>query len=141
MRRLMSGTVSGLTGPYTSLASLGITSTVSGTLSVDSAKLQAALTASPTAVSAVFGSTKGVAGTLYNFLDSHLSATGDITQRDATITTNRKDLVTQKQALDDRMAVVQARYQKQFNALDQLLTQMQSTSAYLVKQLSAGTSG
>ena len=82
-----------------------------------------------------------MAATLYNFLDSHLSATGDITNRDATITANRKDLIARKQALDDRMAVVQARYQKQFNALDQLLTQMQSTSSYLAKQLSAGTSG
>jgi flagellar hook-associated protein 2 len=141
MRRLMSATVGGLTGPYTSLASLGITSSVSGTLSVDATKLQAAITANPAAVGAVFGSTNGVAATLYNFLDSHLSATGDITHRDATITANRKDLVARKQALDDRMAVVQARYQKQFNALDQLLTQMQSTSAYLVKQLSGGTSG
>ena len=136
MRRLMSAPVSGLTGPYTSLASLGITSSVSGTLSVDATKLQAALTASPTAVGAVFGSTNGVAGRLYTFLDNHLSATGDITHRDATITANRKDLTTQKDALDARMAVIQARYQKQFSALDQLLTQMQSTSAYLVKQLS-----
>ena len=47
MRRLMSASVSGVTGPYTSLASLGITSTTNGTLSVDSAKLQAALTANP----------------------------------------------------------------------------------------------
>jgi flagellar hook-associated protein 2 len=140
MRRLMSAPVSGVTGPYTSLASLGITSSVSGTLSVDSTKLQAALTADPKAVGAVFGSTKGVAGTLYTFLDSHLSSTGDITHRDATITANRKDLADRKQALDDRMAIVQARYQKQFNALDQLLTQMQSTSSYLVKQLSTQSS-
>ena len=38
------------------------------------------------------------------------------------------------------MAAVQARYQKQFSALDRLLTQMQSTSSYLAKQLSTGTS-
>ena len=34
------------------------------------------------------------------------------------------------------MVVFQARYLKQFNALDSLLTQMQSTSSYLTQQLS-----
>jgi flagellar hook-associated protein 2 len=33
------------------------------------------------------------------------------------------------------MTVIQARYLKQFTALDSLLTQMQSTSSYLATQL------
>jgi flagellar hook-associated protein 2 len=141
MRRLMGAPVSGVAGPYTTLSSLGVTTSTTGTLTVDSTKLQAALAANPGAVGAVLGSANGVATTMYNFLDSHLSATGDVTNRDATITANRKDLNAKKDALEVRMAAVQARYQKQFNALDQLLTQMQSTSSYLAKQLSSGTSG
>ena len=39
------------------------------------------------------------------------------------------------------MAVLQARYLKQFNALDSLLTQMQSTSSYLTQQLVPSSSG
>ena len=140
LRRVMSASVTGVTGPYATLSSLGVTTTTNGTLSLDAAKLQTALTANPAAVGAVFGSTNGVATRLYNFLDSHLSTTGDMTNRDATIAANRKDLTAKKQALDVRMAAVQARYQKQFSALDRLLTQMQSTSSYLAQQLSAGTS-
>jgi flagellar hook-associated protein 2 len=34
------------------------------------------------------------------------------------------------------MAIVQARYLKQFNALDSMLSKMQSTSTYLTQQLS-----
>ncbi|MEO8308295.1 MAG: flagellar filament capping protein FliD [Pseudomonadota bacterium] len=140
MRRLMSTSVAGVTGPYTTLSSLGITTTSAGTLTADSTKLQAALTANPAAVSAVFGSTNGIATRLYSFLDSHLSSTGDMTQRNASITASRKALTTQKQALDDRMTIIQARYQKQFTALDALMTQMQSTASYLAKQLATTTS-
>jgi flagellar hook-associated protein 2 len=140
MRRLMGASVSGASAPYTTLSSLGITTTTSGTLALDPAKLQAALTASPAAVGAVFGSTNGVAATLYDFLDSHLSTKGDVTSRDAAIAASRKDLTNRKQALDARMATIQARYQKQFSALDMLLTKMQSTSSYLAEQLSSASS-
>ena len=136
LRRQISSPVTGTTEPYTSLASLGITSSSKdGTLSLDATKLQTALTASPSAVSAVFGSTNGVATQLSGFIDTHLGSSGDVTARDAGITSQRKILTTQQAALNARMVVVQARYQKQFNALDSLLTQMQSTSSYLTKQL------
>ena len=136
LRRQISSPVTGATEPYTSLASLGVTSSSKdGTLSLDAAKLQTALTANPSAVSAVFGSTKGVATQLSSFIDTHLGSSGDIAARDAGITSQRKDLTTQQTVVNARMVVVQARYQKQFNALDSLLTQMQSTSSYLTKQL------
>jgi len=135
MRRLVSEPVSSGTQPYTTLASLGITSTVTGTLALDSAKFNAALAANPAAAGAVFGSTDGVAKRLDSFLTGHLATTGDLATRDAGITTRRKDLTAQQTALDARMAVIQARYLKQFTALDSLLTQMQSTSSYLATQL------
>ncbi len=135
MRRIVSDPVSTAVKPYTTLASMGITSTATGTLALDATKFSAAMTANPAAASRLFGSTDGVAKRFDTFLTSHLSAAGDISQRDAGITTRRKDLTSQKAAVDARMAVIQARYLKQFNALDTLLTQMQSTSTYLASQL------
>jgi flagellar hook-associated protein 2 len=41
------------------------------------------------------------------------------------------------EALDVRMAVVEARYRKQFTALDALLTQLQTTSSYLSTQFAS----
>ena len=35
------------------------------------------------------------------------------------------------------MAIIQSRYQTQFNALDSMLTKMQSTASYLTQQLAA----
>ena len=44
-------------------------------------------------------------------------------------------LTSLKEALELRMAAVQARYLKQFTALDSMLTSMQQTSNYLTQQL------
>jgi len=139
LRRIMGAPVVGTSVPYTTLANLGITAGVDGTLSLDSTKFQAALTASPGAVSAVFGGVNGVATQLYTAVDAHIATGGDISTRDGTLSTQRKDLTAQKTALDDRMTVVQARYLKQFNALDSLLTQMNSTANYLTQQLATST--
>ena len=69
-------------------------------------------------------------------ITSWLADDGEVAARDATMAARRKDIDKQKQALEARMVVFQARYLKQFNALDSLLTQMQSTSSYLTQQLS-----
>jgi len=137
LRRIVSDPVSTATKPYTTLASVGITSSTTGTLTLDATKFNAAMAANPAVASSLFGSTEGVAKRLDTFLTSHLSTTGDIALRDAGITTRRKDLAKQQEAVDARMEVIQARYLKQFNALDAMLTQMQSTSSYLASQLSS----
>ena len=48
-----------------------------------------------------------------------------------------KDIARDKEAFTLRMTQVEARYRKQFTALDSLLSQMQSTSAYLTQQLAS----
>jgi flagellar hook-associated protein 2 len=135
LRRIISDPVDGATAPYTTLASLGITSSVSGTLSLDQKRFDAAIADKPRSVASVFASEKGLAVQMDAFLTARLASTAELAARDATLTVKRKDLVKQQQALDARMTVVQARYSKQFNSLDSLLTQLQSTSSYLTRQL------
>ncbi len=98
------------------------------------------MTANSTAVSALFGSANGVAKQLDTFLTAQLSSAGGIASRNASIDTARKDLNQRADALEARMVTVQARYQKQFSALDALLSRMQSTSTYLTQQLAQSTS-
>jgi flagellar hook-associated protein 2 len=141
LRRMISEPVAGVNGVYTTLASLGITSSTKGTLSVDQTKYDAALAAAPTALSQVFASPQGLATRIDGFLKSKLATEGEIAVRDAGITSRRKDLTRQREALDARMVVVQARYSKQFNALDSLLANMQSQSSYLAQQLSPRSNG
>jgi flagellar hook-associated protein 2 len=135
LRKLLVDPVSGTTGDYTTLASLGITSNANGTLALNATKLDAALAKDPTAVSKVFASEHGAAVRMHAFLETKLATTGDLTARDNGIKARRKDLDQQRKALDARMLVIEERYKKQFNALDSMLTKMQSTSSYLSQQL------
>jgi len=138
MRRILSAPVSGATGNHTTLASLGITTTGSGTLQLDAKRFRDALDADPAGVSQVFAAAEsGVAVRLSTFLDTKLSSTGELAARDQRIAAKRKDLQNQTTALDARMEVLQQRYMKQFSALDAMLAQMQSTSGYLSQQLTS----
>ncbi|MEY4760403.1 MAG: hypothetical protein RLZZ200_259 [Pseudomonadota bacterium] len=135
LRRLIAAPVTGANAAYTSLASLGITTQLDGTLSLNATKFQAAMAAGPSMVSGVFGGAEGIATKLYDYLTAQLASTGQIAARDSSIAAQRKSLTAQTAALDVRMAAVQVRYKKQFSTLDSLLTKMQGTSDYLSQQL------
>jgi flagellar hook-associated protein 2 len=135
MRSMLSGTVSGITGDYNSLASIGITRKLDGKLELNSSKLTAALNAGENVVANVFASDNGVAARLSKYVDSQLATGATFDYRNTSIQAGLKDVAKQKEALEIRMASVQARYLKQFTALDSLLTNMQQTSNYLSKQL------
>jgi flagellar hook-associated protein 2 len=137
IRRGLTDNVNGLTGTYRSLASLGITKQVDGTLKLDETKFKTALAADRTAVTQVFNSTDGVAVRLFGRIDKHLAADGDVTARDGSLKKSMELITKDKTALDERMVSVEARYRKQFLALDSLLSRMNSTSSYLASQLSS----
>jgi flagellar hook-associated protein 2 len=140
MRRLAQSVISSAGTTYDRLASVGITTAVDGTLSLDATKFTAAQTANPGAMAALFSGTTGVATKFKTALDSHLATTtGDLDARNNSITARRKDLTAAKAALDARMVDVQARYLKTFNSLDQMLAKMQQTSGQLTSTLSKAT--
>jgi flagellar hook-associated protein 2 len=127
--------VADVTGSYNSLAAVGVTKQVDGTLKLDESKLNAAMTADRSGVAAMFGSTNGVASRLYKSLDSMLASGGSIDARNTRLQNTIKDVSKAKDDLNIRMAVIQERYRKQFTTLDGLLTSMQQTSNYLAQQL------
>jgi flagellar hook-associated protein 2 len=104
-------------------------------MSVNSTKLQAALTADSGSVARMFSGSNGVATRLGKVLDNMLSSGGAIAARDANLSTSQKDITDQTARLDAQMTLVQQRYLAQFNALDALMSQLQSTSNYLTQQL------
>jgi flagellar hook-associated protein 2 len=133
LRRMLSDPVAGVPGNPT-LSSLGISTTADGTLKLDGDKLTKALAADPGALTKVFSSENGVATRLNTYLTARLSTTGEIASRNTSISERLKDVTKQQKALEARMEVIQARYMKQFSALDSLLTNLQSTSTYLTQQ-------
>jgi flagellar hook-associated protein 2 len=136
LRRMLSSAVPGTSGPYTTLASIGITSTVNGTLQLDATRLGNALAADASAVGKVFASESGVAVRMADFVAQKLSSSGEIAARNDGIAAQRKNLQSRADALNARMQVLQERYMKQFTAMDAMLSQLQSTSSYLTQQLS-----
>jgi flagellar hook-associated protein 2 len=135
IRGRLTDRVSGLSGNYQSLASIGITTSKDGTLSLDNAKLRAALTADYDGVAAIFGSANGVATKLKTAIDGRLAAGAELDVRSKRLNEQSVSLQKQVAELDTRMASAQKRYLKQFNALDGLLSQLQSTSSFLTQQL------
>jgi flagellar hook-associated protein 2 len=139
LRKFISEPVEGALSPYTTLASLGVTTNASGALEVSKTKFDAAMAASPAALRRLFTGETGLAGAMFTYIGGRLAADGEIGSRDASLAARRQDITKQTTALEARMVQIQARYQRQFNSLDTLLGKLQSTSSYLVQQLGAGS--
>lgn len=137
LRRDLTTNVAGIGGPFDMLVEIGITAELSGKLRIDAAKLEEAFSTDFDAVGALFAAADtGVAvrldATLAPYLDSGGTFDGRTTGLKATV----DDINERRAALNERLAALQARYTKQFNALDGLLAQLQSTSNFLNQQLS-----
>jgi len=85
--------------------------------------------------SVVFG--RGIADQIFSLLDGYLGTDNLIDARTDGINNRIDDINDSRETLARRMASLEARYLKQFSALDALLGQMQATSSYLTSQLAA----
>ena len=79
--------------------------------------------------------TDGIAVLMNSFLDSYMSSKGDLNIRTEQLNNQVKQLGKFQDGIDTRSNSIQARYLKQFTALDQLLSQLQNTSGFLTQQL------
>ncbi len=68
-------------------------------------------------------------------VDDFLGNDGRIQAREKTLKDQLSDIGTRRSALDARMDQVRGRYQKQFLALDTLMSQLTQTSSFLAAQL------
>ena len=118
---------------YNTLASIGITTNSDGSLSVNSATLDNALSTNFTAVSQLFSSTNGVATQLNSQITQALSSTGSINSYATTLTQQNTALENQTTQLGNQMAALSATLTQQYATLNALLSSLQSTSAYLTQ--------
>jgi flagellar hook-associated protein 2 len=136
LRRVLGSTVPGLDSSLNMLAKIGVTADLDGHLSVDDTKLDAAFNTSFDDIGKLFGAPNvGLANNLGGLLDSYLSSGGVFDGRNDSLKASIADIDDQRQQLNDRLNDLQTRYLQQFNALDTLLAQMQSTSSFLTQQL------
>lgn len=127
-------TTAGGSSAYQTLSDLGVAIQADGSLKLDTTKLNKAISADFDNVAAFVGK---IGQTFNSGIDSLIGTTGTLTS--ATDNTNRviKDLQSRQAALEVRLEQTQARYQKQFAALDTMLSGLNSTSSWLTQQLAS----
>jgi flagellar hook-associated protein 2 len=118
---------------YNTLASIGITTNSDGSLSVNDATLENALSSNFTAVSQLFSGTSGVATQLNTQITQALGSNGSVTNYAGTLTQQNTALQNQTTQLDNQMAALSATLTQQYATLNTLLSSLQSTSAYLTQ--------
>lgn len=138
LRRDVTGSLGDGSGEtYTSLAALGIRTDATGQLTLDESRLSAALATDFDGVATLFGGAEGLAARAHARLEAALASGGSLTSRTDELNRRARQIGLDREAVDRRMESVEARYQAQFNALDTLLAQLQSTSLYLDQQLAS----
>jgi flagellar hook-associated protein 2 len=129
-------------GAVDSLVQLGITrSSKDGTLTLDGAKFQAAVTANVQATSDLIAGTStvdGVADLLAKAADEATkTVTGTITVRQEGITSTTTSVQKQIDKMLERLAASEARYRARFVALEKTIGQLQATQSSLAGQLAS----
>lgn len=127
----------GLTSSFNFLSEIGITSNAkTGDLELDSSKLDDAISLDYEAISQLFANNdQGIAFRLEARMDDYLSFDGLITTREEGLR-SRIDYNEDAQArMEYRLGLIEARYLKQFSALDSIISQSNATSSYLSQQL------
>lgn len=137
IRSSLSTPVTGTTSDYNSLQMIGLEIDRNGVMSFKQTTFETALAADPNGVSSVFGSTDGVSTRLEARLDSYLQTGGLFDNRTETLKNTLKRISDDQAKTDDRLAALEARLLKQFNAMDSLVSSINSTGSYLTQQLAA----
>jgi flagellar hook-associated protein 2 len=138
LRRELGRSLDGLDGPFQNLSQIGIGAELDGKLSLDTTRLNAAFATGFDAIGQLFSdSENGLAVRLNQMLEPYLASGGVLDGRNDTLKATIEDIADRRESLSQRLASLEQRLFRQFNALDTLLAQMQTTSNYLSQQLAS----
>jgi flagellar hook-associated protein 2 len=127
----------GLAGnAFTSLADIGISTNLDGTLKVDGTKLSNSLSNS-SALQRLFTDDAGFAKRLDALLADYTKSGGLIDSRTTGLQSTLKDLDARSNALETQLASYEKRVRAQFTAMDTLVAQLRQTGQNLTSQLSS----
>lgn len=151
MRNSISNPVSGISGSYTSLSSIGITTgayTEGGKLYLDETKLRKALQEDPSAVKNLFGTDgttaaqDGIAQRLYDSLKGTMNQLNDKAGIAAGTADTKSAMAKELKSINDkisttttRISAMQERYYKQFDAMETMLQKLNSQSTWISKMV------
>jgi flagellar hook-associated protein 2 len=136
LRSLMSN--GNLDAGISSLAELGITTSRTGQLEIDSSTLNDVLSNNFDQVAEFFSAEEtGLANQLDSMLETYLQSNGTFDARTDSINRQMDDIDDQRESLSMRLDKLEARLFAQFNAMDAIVAQLNSTGEYLTQQLAS----
>jgi flagellar hook-associated protein 2 len=135
IRRELSTEVKDIDAAFSTLSEVGIEVQIDGTLEIDDAVLADTLDEDFSDFGRLFAATDGFAVRLSDRMDQYLESDGALDARTAGLKAQIDDIADQREALNVRLAALEERLYRQFNALDSLLGQLSQTSNFLSQQL------
>jgi len=135
IRRELSIAVSDIDANFTTLAEVGIETQLDGKLQVNSEDLATVLANDFVKFGQLFSNSDGFAVRLFDLADNFLATGGIIDARTKGLNSTIEDFADQRVALSERLVALETRLLRQFNALDSLLGELNSTSNFLNQQL------
>lgn len=133
----MSGAIEGLTGTFTSLSQIGVSTDKTGRLSVDATKLDAALAIDSMGVAQVFaGSTDrsvdGIAGKIDTLVKSFIDySDGILTAKTNGINSQIKSIGSSITREEERISKFEDNLRAQFTAMELMVTKLNSQQSYM----------
>nr|WP_315252243.1 flagellar filament capping protein FliD [uncultured Duganella sp.] len=126
--------VAGTIGGYTATGD-GQTLTGAPGAPVDGLKLT--ITGDDIGPRGTFGFSQGYAYQLNTLAAGYLGGTGVISGRTKGLNETVKDITAQRDKFSERLVEIEARYRKQYSALDAIIANMNTTQSFLTQQLAA----
>ncbi|WP_299730431.1 flagellar filament capping protein FliD [uncultured Endozoicomonas sp.] len=137
LRRELSNLFGESGDPFRSLGDLGLETTQTGDLTVNSSKLDAALSENFDALADIFAGEDGLMTRLEERLTPYLENGGSIAQREDRLTESLSDIGDDRLDLEARLVRTQSFYQQQFLAMENLLASLSGTSQWLTNNLAS----
>lgn len=140
LRQVASSDLSATTGGLTRLSDAGITFAVDGSMTVDSSKLYQVLADPSKNIAGLFAgnaSVSGIAAQLSSRLGDMLGIGGTISTRTDSYNQSIAGFKDRIDGLERRMTAIEARYRRQYAALDTLVASMNATGNFLAQQLAS----
>lgn len=117
------------------LADLGITSQNDGTLAINTTKLNKVLDSNPEALGTFFSGDKGLFNRLDNQVKVYTQTGGILASRSESLNGTLTSITKQREAHERSMTALETRLYAQYNAMDSLVSQLNSTGSSLLSSL------